>query len=116
MLPLQLVQNWDVSAALTLYIEYTDLMQIFHAILRTRFQQFPGERRVRKGNYEIRSGAGGGRRLTKVIWATSILPGMCLMMNMIVKREIDHDQAYRCPRSDCGELNITPATAAGINW
>ncbi|KAF8248787.1 hypothetical protein K440DRAFT_641890 [Wilcoxina mikolae CBS 423.85] len=97
-LPLQLVQNWDV----------------FHTILRARFQQFPGERRVQKGVYEILHG---GRRLTKAIWATSVLPGMRFENAMIIKREIDRDQIYRCPRADCKELNTTPevAASAGLN-
>ncbi|KAF8249098.1 hypothetical protein K440DRAFT_660383 [Wilcoxina mikolae CBS 423.85] len=99
LLPLQLVEKWDV----------------FDAILRARFHDFPGQRRVESGNYEIRDEADAGRSLAKAAWAKLMLPGMRVSMNMVLERQIDGNEAYRCPRSDCNVQNEKREGANGVN-
>ncbi|KAF8541773.1 hypothetical protein BDD12DRAFT_828233 [Trichophaea hybrida] len=99
LLPPQLVEKWDV----------------FEAILHIRFHDFPGQQRVESGNYEIRDEADASRSIAKAEWAKLILPGMGISMNMVLKRQIDGDEAYRCPRSDCNFLNERPEGVDGVN-
>ncbi|KAF8251319.1 hypothetical protein K440DRAFT_81113 [Wilcoxina mikolae CBS 423.85] len=100
LLPLQLVGTWDV----------------FKAILRARFKEFPGERRVQSGQYRILDSSNECKSLDKASWVTSALPGMDVFMSMVVERNISCKQEYECPRSDCRELNMALEGATGVNW
>jgi hypothetical protein len=90
--------------------------KVFEAMLRARFHEFPGEQRVQTGKYEIRDEADAGRSLEKDTWAKLLFPGMRVTMNMVIERQIDGDQAYRCPRSDCNMLNVKEEDSTGVHW
>ena len=89
------------------------MYQIFEALLRHEFRNFPGELNVRQGQFYIVNSNRRSLTVPKDEWERYIFPGTNIEMSMVVSKSQMDD---KCPRPGCQGRNTRNAGSNIVTW
>jgi hypothetical protein len=97
-LPYQWFKDWDV----------------FESMLKCKFRNFPGEKRVLRGEYHILEANRRGFNIDPQKWESLVFPGSDIDMSMVIRGNIFSEGL--CPRPGCGQDNPPEKVGGFFTW
>jgi hypothetical protein len=90
-----------------IHLELVNSWDVFEAVLEARFLNFPGEEKIKSGEYAISHGASEQDLERTQAFETAFLPGRRIDMCMLFR---EYGSNNSCP--GCGQKNESPESTA----
>jgi hypothetical protein len=93
-----------------IHLELVNSWEVFEAVLEARFLDFPGENKIRSGEYAISDGASEQDLVRSQAFASAFLPGRRIDMCMLFREQGSNNS---CP--GCGQKSES-SDSIGTTW